>query len=89
VLHVAAAGVVDDLDQRLGPFDGRCRRSSCPATRYILLAADLGEVGERLVVLVLRPALERMVVALVAVEPHGQEQVRGVLHRLVRLAEIL
>ena len=34
--------------------------------------ADLGEVGGELVILVLRPALERVVVALVAVEAHGR-----------------
>ena len=47
------------------------------------LRLDLGEVRGQLVVLVLRPALERMVVALVAVEPHGQEQLRRVLHHRV------
>ena len=42
---------------------------------------DLREVRGRLVILVLRPALEGMVVALVAVEANAQEQMRGVFHR--------
>lgn len=51
--------------------------------------ADAREPRGGLVILVLRPALEGMVVALVAVEPHGEEEVRGVLHRVLGLAENL
>ena len=51
-----------------------------------LIAADLGEVRGELPVLVLGPALEGVVVALVAVEADAQEQLGRVLHREVRLA---
>ena len=61
-------------------------------TRRILavtLQADLGEVGGGFVILILRPALERVIVAFVAVEAGGEEQVRGVLHDHVRLTQNL
>ena len=45
--------------------------------------------GSGLVILILRPALERMVVALVAVEPRGQPEVGGVFHDLIWCAEDL
>ena len=48
-----------------------------------------GRSTRPVVILVLRPALERMIVALVAVEAHGQEQVRRVLHQRRRVAEDL
>ena len=60
-----------------------------PLKSRVLLAIDLGVERGQVVVLGLRPALERVVVALVAVEAHGQEQLRRVLHRRVRLAEDL
>ena len=80
--------VADDLVQRRGAFHGRAADLLVAGGR-IGLQFDPGEIRGRLVVLVLRPALERMIVALVAVEPHAQEQVRGVLHRVVRLAQDL
>ena len=42
-----------------------------------------------MIVLILRPALERVIVTLVAVEPGRQKQVRRVLHRLRRITENL
>ena len=71
------------LDQRLAPFDVGAAELLALELR-VLRAVDLGEERGQLVVLVLRPALERMIVALVAVEAHGQEQLRRVLHRGVR-----
>src|SRR6059036_3717360 len=42
-----------------------------------------------MVILVLRPAFERMVVTFVSVEPGGQEEVGGVFHRFGWCAEYL
>ena len=52
-----------------------------------LLETHLREVSAQLVILVLRPLLERMVVTLVAVEAHAQESLRDILGHLARLAE--
>ena len=60
-----------------------------PPLAGIGLEADLREEGGRLVILVLGPALERVIVALVAVEPNGQEELGRVLHGGRRLAEDL
>ena len=63
-----------------GRFDGRAADHRVAAGR-IFRSIHLGEEGRQVVVLVLRPAFERMVMALVAVEARGQEQVRRVLHQ--------
>ena len=88
VLDLAARDVGDDLVERLPLFDGRGAKLLALACG-IGLEPDLGEEGRGLVILVLRPALEGMVVALVAVEPDRHEQVRRVLHRLGGIAEDL
>ena len=80
--------VADDLVERLRTFDARALDLAVAGGR-VGLQLHAGEVSGRLVVLVLGPTLERMVVALVAIEPHGQEQVRGGLHRVGRLAKDL
>ena len=49
----------------------------------------LREERAETVILILRPALERMIVALVAVEARGEEKVRGVLHRFRGIAQDL
>ena len=82
----ARARVGDHLVERLGRLDlGAADHPS--ATSRVRLQADLREEGRSLVVLVLSPTLERMIVALVAVEPHGQEELGRVLHHGRRLAE--
>ncbi len=68
----------------LAAFDGRAADFLVAAGPGSFLQSDLGEERRHLVVLVLRPAFEGMIVALVAVEADGQEQMRGVLHRLLR-----
>ena len=50
-----------------------------------LLAADLGEEGGEAVVVVHRPAVERMVVALGALDAHAHEDLGGVLGELQRV----
>ena len=70
------------------PFDRGLADLAALAGR-VFLAADLGEIGRQVIVLALRPALERMVVALIAVETHAQEQLGRVFHRLFRRAEDL
>ena len=70
MLHLAAAGVEDD---RL-------------AIVLALLAADLGEEGGEAVVVVHRPAVERMVVALGALRADAHEDLGHVLGRLQRVA---
>ena len=88
VLRLAFGAVVNDLVQRLGPLDRRAA-DALVAGLVILLQADLREVGGRLVILILCPALERVVVALVAVEACGQKKVRCVLHDRVRFTQNL
>ena len=51
--------------------------------------ADLGEECGELIVLVLRPAFERVVVALIAVEAHCEEKLGRVLHDRVGFTEHL
>ena len=68
--HLAAAAVEDD---RL-------------AVVFALLAADLREEGGEAVVVVHRPAVERMVVALGALDAHAHEDLGDVLGRLQRVA---
>ncbi len=52
------------------------------ARHWIGFQPDLGKEGRHLVVLVLRPTLERMIVAFVAIETNSQEQMSRVLHRV-------
>ncbi len=70
MLHFAAAAVEDD---RL-------------AIVFALLAADLREEGGEAVVVVHRPAVERMVVALGALRADAHEDLGHVLGRLQRVA---
>src|SRR5712672_204952 len=45
---------------------------------------DLGKISSELVVLVLRPSLERMIVAFIAIESRGQEELSRVLSQHLR-----
>ena len=69
MVHLAAAAIEDD---RL-------------AIVFALLAADLAEEGGEAVVVVHRPAVEGMVVALGALHPHAHEDLGHVLGRLQRV----
>ena len=73
VFHVAAAGVEDDRLPRV----------------FSLLAADLGEEVGEAVVVVHRPAVEGMVVALGALDPHPHEDLGHVLRGLERVPFVL
>ncbi len=64
--HLAAAAVEDD------PF----------ARVFGLLSADLGEEGGEAVVIVHRPAIERMIMALRALNAHAHEDLGGVFRQL-------
>ena len=77
-----------DLVQRLGALDRRAADLLVPGGR-IGLQFQPGEERGGLEVLVLRPAFERVIVALVAVEPHAEEQMGSVFHRVQRIAEDL
>ncbi len=55
----------------------------------IVFVGDFGEISGQLPMLILRPTLERMVVALVAIEPHAEEKLRRVFHQVARIAEHL
>src|SRR5439155_19616119 len=77
-----------DFVERFGAL-GRGAANLFAFAGRVFLERDLGEIGREVIILVLGPALEGMVVALVAVEPRSQKQVRGVLHRLRRSADNL
>ena len=71
--HLPFFLVLHDFEQGLGTFDGRT--TDLPAFRRgIGTEFELGEEGRGVVVLILRPTLKRMVVAFVAVEADGEEQ---------------
>ena len=63
MLHVAVGAVIDDVIARV----------------LALLAADLREEVREAVVVVHRPAVERMIVTLRALDAHAHEDLRGVL----------
>ena len=86
--HLAVGLVADDFVERLGSLH-RCAGDHAVAALRILGEIHLSEKGSRLKILVLRPALEGMVVALVAVEPHAQKEVGRVFHGGCRIAERL
>jgi len=88
VADLALRLIEHDLVERLRALD-RGAGDGARARLRVALEVDAREVGREVVVLVLRPALERVVVALVAVEAGGEEQVSRVLHRLRRRAEDL
>src|SRR5262245_53255919 len=88
MLDLAFLGIGDDFIQWPAFFYSRSADLAL-AARRIARAIDLGKVGREVVVLILRPALEGMVVALVAVEARGEEQMRRVLHQGFRRAERL
>ena len=74
VLDFAVFFVEDFFPQWLCTFDG-CASDGAVSRGFVFLQADLGEISSRFIVLVLGPALKGVVVAFVAVEPYGQEQV--------------
>ena len=88
VLDFAFAGVLHDFVKRNSSFNGGAADGFTSLSR-IALKSDLRKERGGLVILVLVPALEGMVVALVAVEAGGEEEVGGVLHRLFGLAQDL
>ena len=88
VNHFAFARVGDDLEKGLGRFDIRAA-DHLPLAGRVATQTDLREVRGRLIILILRPALERMVMALVAIEPHRQEELGRILHGRRRVAEDL
>ncbi len=79
VLHLAGLFVTDDFVQRFTAFN-RGFAQRLVAGCGVFLQVDLRKIRGHLVILVLGPALERMIVTLVAVEARGEEQVRGVFH---------
>ena len=65
--------VGDDFDERFGSFDRRAAKLF-PLVFGVFLAINLREERCKLVVLILRPAFKRVIVALVAIEPNRQEE---------------
>ena len=86
VLHLAGGIFLHHFKQRLGALH-RGATELAAVARGIFRQRELREVCRSLVVLILRPAFERMVVALVAVETSREEKVRRVFHRLRGLAQ--
>ena len=86
VFHLACRVFLDDLKERFCAFDRRPAEFASVAGG-VFLEAELREIGRRLVILILGPALEGMVVAFVAVEPRGEEKMRRVFQGLRRLAQ--
>ena len=78
--------VADDFVKRTRFFHLGARDFSTAASR-VGHQRDLREKRGRVVILILRPALEGMVVALVAVEARGEEKVRRVFHCLHRIMQ--
>src|SRR6185436_19585378 len=88
VLHLAFILVVGDFVKRFRPLDGGAGDGLVAALR-ILLQIHLRKERGQLVILILRPTLEWMIMALVAVEARREEEMRRVLHRLRRRAQDL
>ena len=88
MLDAASLGIEDLFVEWLGPLHSRAT-DLCITSLLSLLQLCLGEECRRLEILILRPTLKRMVVTLIAVEPHPQEEMRGVLHHQLRVAEDL
>jgi hypothetical protein len=84
----ALACVRDHFVERLGHLDIRAADHPAVAGR-IVSKADLSEIGGGLVILVLGPALERMIMAFVAVESEPEKQLVGILHGPCRIAQDL
>ena len=78
---------LNDLDTAAWRLPQPCRRFSCLRSSGSSLQRHLGEISGQMIILVLRPALERMVVAFVAIEARGEEQLRRVLHRFSGCAQ--
>ena len=89
VLQIALGFISDDLIKRLGTLDGGAADVLVRGVFAVAIEPDLREVGGGLVVLILRPALEGVVVALVAVETCREEEVGRVFDDLGGLAEDL
>jgi len=88
MLHIARIRIGNILHQRSGAVYGRA--ADLLALKLgVFLPADLCEERGQIVILVLRPTLEWVVVALIAVEAHGQEQLRRVFHGRVGVAQNL
>ena len=81
VLHLAGRILLHDFEKGLGSLH-RGASELAAGARGILCERELREVSSGLIILILRPALEGMVVAFVAIEPGGEEKMRRVFHRL-------
>src|SRR5258708_271405 len=79
VLHVVFRRVGDNFINRLRTFDGGSLDLLAFALR-IFFQRYLREKRGHLVVLILGPALKRVIVAFVAIKTRGQKQVGGVFH---------
>ena len=88
VFHFRSADVGHFFIERFGAVDRGTTDRLVPRL-VVLFQRDLRKVGGGLVVLVLRPSLKRMIVALVAVESHAQEQMGCVLKGIFRSPEDL
>ncbi len=86
--HLAGRAILHDFENRAGLFHRRAGDDGL-AAGGIGAELHLGKEGAEVIVLVLRPTLEGVIVALVAVEARGEEKVRGVLHRLGGFAQDL
>ena len=82
MLNLSAFLVADDFEKWLASLNRSFPQFFLAAGR-ILGQSKLGQEGSRLVILILRPAFERVIMALIATEPHSQEQLRRVFHRVL------
>ena len=80
--------ISDDFVQRFSRLD-RSSADLLVAGTIVFLQINLRKESSHLVVLILRPTFERMVMAFVAIESRGEEQVRRVLHRVLRISQDL
>ncbi len=88
MLNFALSSISHNLVERLAAFNISAANAT-PLAGVVLLERDSRKISGQMIILVLRPPLERMIMAFVATEPRRKKQLRGVLHRFGRRAENL
>ena len=86
MFHIALFGIRDHFVKGLGAFNARAADLFSFALG-VLFKGNLSEERGQMIILVLRPAFEGVVMALVAIKSSGKEEVRRILHRFGRGAQ--
>ena len=83
MLNITSWNILHDFVKGFGSFYSRLSNGLLTGCR-IFLELKLGKMSSHFVILILRPTLEWVIVAFIAIEPSGEKQMGGVFHCILR-----